>query len=64
MVTLDDPASGQPASLAAYVTGRNGGLTPGELTGLRAHLKAHLAPYAIPTHLVVLPALPIQATTG
>lgn len=64
VVTVDDPMTGQPAALAAYIAGRNGMLTAVELAGLRAHLKEHLAAYAVPAHLIALPELPIQPTTG
>lgn len=64
VTTVDDPVTGQPDSLAAYVTGRDGEPTAADVANLRAHLKERLPAYAIPAHVVPLAALPIQATTG
>lgn len=64
VVPVDDPETGQPESLAAYVAGREGLLHDGEIAELRAHLKERLQAYAIPAHIVPVIALPIQATTG
>jgi amino acid adenylation domain-containing protein len=63
-VPIDDPATGQAASLAAYIVGRERSLTGEDLTALRAHLKDRLPAYAIPADLIELPELPIQASTG
>ncbi|NKB16720.1 MAG: polyketide synthase, partial [Sphingomonadales bacterium] len=55
--------TGQPVALAAYIAG---GWAPSTavLDDIRQHMKATLAPYAIPAHLVPLAVMPIQASTG
>ncbi len=63
-VPVNDPQTGQPVSLAAYVVGRDGPFDTAGMTALRAHLKERLPAYAIPAHIIPLPELPIQASTG
>ncbi len=63
-VPINDPSTGQPVSLAAYIVGRNGLMDAAGIAALRAHLKERLPAYAIPAHLIALAELPIQLSTG
>lgn len=64
VITIDDPRTGQPDRIAAYVTTRTGAPDHGFLQALREHLKLRLPAYAIPAELVGLDALPISPSTG
>ncbi|AKM45290.1 polyketide synthase [Burkholderia contaminans] len=61
VVPIDDPLSGQPSALAAYVVGTAG--APGEtlLARLRQQARANLPEYAVPAHFIGLDAFPLRA---
>jgi len=64
VLPVDDPRSGQPESLAAYVVGSRGEPEAGLLDGLRSYLKVRLPHYAIPSYFIPLAKLPLSESTG
>ncbi|MCH9807192.1 MAG: SDR family NAD(P)-dependent oxidoreductase [Alphaproteobacteria bacterium] len=64
VIAIDDPETGQPDHLVAYVAGQSGKPTADAVSNLRAHLKQRLPQYAIPSFIVPLAALPIDGKTG
>ena len=64
VVTVDDPATGQPDHLVAYVVGREGLPSEALLARVREHLKNAVPAYAIPAVLVPLGEMPIALSTG
>ncbi len=61
---INDPKTGQPIHLVAYVAGTAGKPTREDIEALRQHLKSRLPQYAIPSYFEPLEALPIDARTG
>ncbi len=62
VVTLDDPQSGQPEHLVAYLVS-DGSVPDGELIPtLRRDLKQKLPHYAVPSYLVPVPDLPLASS--
>lgn len=64
VVTIDNPETGQPDRLAAYVTTRTGAPDEAFFRDLRSFLKLRLPAYAIPADWVGLNELPLSASTG
>lgn len=64
VTTLDDPTTGQPEALVAYVVS-DGSVGEEALAGqLRSFLKDRQPGYAIPAHFIPLDALPLSEATG
>lgn len=65
ILTVEDPETGQPDHLVAFVTSA-GDTPPAEydLGGLRRRLRSRLAPEAIPARFVPVSALPVSPVTG
>lgn len=64
VVAIDDPHTGQPERLVAYIAGQSGQPGSSVLRDLRAHLQSRLPAYAIPSEFIPLAELPIAGTTG
>ncbi len=64
VVPVDDPHTGQPDRLCAYVAGEGGEPGEAEVEELRGYLRGRLPHYAIPGDYIPLAALPIDPTTG
>lgn len=62
VTTLDDPATGQPEHLVAYVVSDGSVEDDALVAQLRTHLRRRLAPYAVPSYIVPLTHLPLAAT--
>ncbi|MCI4660613.1 MAG: SDR family NAD(P)-dependent oxidoreductase [Neomegalonema sp.] len=64
VVAVEDPQTGQPSHLVAYLSGQGARPDAAALRALRAHLKARVAHYALPSQFIVLDELPLNKATG
>lgn len=64
VITKDDPHTGQPEALIAYIVGNNTDRAETLQAALRQHLKNNLPHYAVPAYFIELKALPLHPVTG
>ncbi|MEQ8825280.1 MAG: SDR family NAD(P)-dependent oxidoreductase [Filomicrobium sp.] len=64
VTTTNDPETGQPDHLVAYVVGKDARPPSATIQNLRQHLKQRLPHYAIPAVFEPMDALPIDPRTG
>lgn len=62
VTTKDDPATGQPEHLVAYVVGDGSRDDDALVAALRPHLKAHLPHFSVPSYIVPIPNLPLASS--
>ncbi|WP_168583125.1 type I polyketide synthase [Gephyromycinifex aptenodytis] len=63
VTTIDDPETGQPEHLVAYVVPGGAPQDEAELVAaLRSHLKDRLPPYAVPSYILAMQKLPLSGT--